>query len=77
MQFLSYRIHKAAWPGGGLKLQQGHAKVNIELIQSFDVENTTIKLQLDTTNIWSYRIYKVLGTAWPPAHPGNDTTPPA
>ncbi len=32
---------------GSLKVQNGHTKVNIKLIQDFDVENTTIKLQLD------------------------------
>ncbi len=31
--------------------QRGQTKVNIELIQYIDVENTTIKLQLDTGNL--------------------------
>ncbi len=52
-QFLqSYRIHKAVWPWASLKVQKGHTKINIKLIQDFDVENTTIKLQLDTGNLW-------------------------
>ncbi len=52
-QFLqSYRFHKAAWPWATLKVQKGHTKINIELIRDFDVENTTIKLQLDTGNLW-------------------------
>ncbi len=52
-QFLqSYRFHKAAWPWASLKVQKGHTKINIELIRDLDVENTTIKLQLDTGNLW-------------------------
>ncbi len=54
MQLLRfYRIHKATWLWASLKVQKSHTKVNIELIQDFDVENTNIKLQLDTTgNLW-------------------------
>ncbi len=48
----SYRIHKVAWPWASLKVQKGHTKITIDLIQDFDVENTTIKLQLDTSNLW-------------------------
>ncbi len=52
-QFLqSYRFHKAAWSWASLKVQKGHTKINIKLISNFDVENTTIKLQLDTGNLW-------------------------
>ncbi len=48
----SYRVHKAAWPWASLKVQKCHTKINIELIRDFDVENTTIMLQLDTGNLW-------------------------
>ncbi len=52
-QFLqSYHFHKAAWPWASFKVQKGHTKINIELIRDFDVENSTIKLQLDTWNLW-------------------------
>ncbi len=52
-QFLqSYRVHNAAWHWDSLKVQKGHTMINIELIQDFDVENTTIKLQIDTGNLW-------------------------
>ncbi len=52
-QFLqSYRFHKAAWPWASVKVQKSHTKINIKLVQDFDVENTTIKLQLDTCNLW-------------------------
>ncbi len=52
LQFLqSYRFLKAAWPWASLKVRKGHTKINIELIRDFDVENTTIKLQLDTGNL--------------------------
>ncbi len=47
----SWRVHKATWPWASLKVQKGHIKVNIELIQDVYVENTTIKLQLDTGNL--------------------------
>ncbi len=40
------------WPWSSLKVQKGHTYVNIELFQDFDVENSTIKLQLDTGNLW-------------------------
>ncbi len=50
MQFLrSYRVHKATWPWASLKVWICHTKVNIELIQDFDVENTSFTLQLDRT----------------------------
>ncbi len=52
-QFLqSYRFHKVVWPWASLKVQKGHTKINIQLICDFDVENTTINLQLDTVNLW-------------------------
>ncbi len=51
-QFLqSYHFHKAAWHWASLKGQNGHTKINIELTRNFDVENTTIKLQLDKGNL--------------------------
>ncbi len=48
----SYCIHKGAWPWASLKVQKDHTKINIKLIRDFDVENTTIKLQLATSNLW-------------------------
>ncbi len=52
-QFLqSYRFHKAAWPWASLKVQKGHTKVNVELVQDFYVEIIHVKLQHDTGNLW-------------------------
>ncbi len=56
-QFLqSYRVHNAAWHWASLKVQKGHTKINIELIRDIDVENT-IKLHLDTGNLWRVIIF--------------------
>ncbi len=81
MQLLqSYYVHKATWLWAILKVQKGHTKVNIELIQDFDVENTTIKLQLDIGNFWRvYHVHKVLDATFIPpwnARP-HATCPPA
>ncbi len=40
----SYRVHKASWPWASSKVQKGHTKVSVELVQDFDVENIPIKL---------------------------------
>ncbi len=51
-QFLqSYRVHKAAWPWASLKVQNGHTKVNVELVRDFYVENIHIKLEHHTGNL--------------------------
>ncbi len=47
----SYCIHMAAWPWTSLKGQKSHTKINIKLIRYCDVENTTIKVQLDRGNL--------------------------
>ncbi len=47
----SHCFHKAAWPWASFKVQKGHTKVNIKLIWDYDVEYTTIKLQLDTEEL--------------------------
>ncbi len=58
-QFLkSYRFHKVAWPWASLKVRKGYTKIKIELICDFDVENSTIKLQLDTGNLWRVIAFK-------------------
>ncbi len=72
-QFLqSYHVHKAAWPWASLKVQKGHTKVNVELVQTFYVENIHVKLQHDTGNLW--RVIELTRFQTPPAHPPAQAT---
>ncbi len=46
MQLLrTYHVLKTTWPWTSLKVHEGHTKVNVKLVQDFDVENIPINLQ--------------------------------
>ncbi len=64
---MHYHIHKelqdaAIWTWPNSKDQKGQTKVNIKLVQDFDVENIYVKLPNDTGNSCSYRVHMA---AWP------------
>ncbi len=40
----TYHVHKTTWPWASLKVHKCHMKVNVKLIQYFDVDNITINL---------------------------------
>ncbi len=44
--------HAAIWLWPNSKGQKGQTKVNIKLVQDYDVENISVKLQHDACNCW-------------------------
>ncbi len=69
----TYLVHKAAWPWASLKVQKGYAKVNVEFVWDFYVENIHVMLQHDTGNLRRVIAFTRFRTP-PTAHPGNDNT---
>ncbi len=73
MQLLrSYHVHKATWPSASLKVEKGHTKVNMELVQDLDVENTSNTKYYKVTTWYrqfmkSYRVHKVPDAACLPS----------
>ncbi len=41
----TYHVHKTTLPWVSLKIHKGHTKVNVKLVQDFDIENIPINLQ--------------------------------
>ncbi len=73
---LSYLTDKVVWSWASFKCRKGCRKVNIELVQDFNVMNIPAKPQDDAVSFSnffrSYLIHKFL-----PAYPGYDNIPPA
>ncbi len=48
MQLLfTYHVHNTTWPWASLNVHKGNIKVNVKLVQYFDVENISVNLQHD------------------------------
>ncbi len=72
MHFLSsYGDHKVELLRASLKVQKGCTKVNIKLVEDFDVESIPFKFQQHDSCNLCYR-----ATQHPPTHAGNDNNPP-
>ncbi len=83
-QFLRrYCVHKAIWPRVSLKVQNAQINVNIEPIWDKDQHQTYLKFWCgehpwNVITCYKHELSHSQGAAGscPPAHPGNNNTPP-